>query len=288
MAPSYSDDVSLTMLSGIVDEERQRATRAAQLAAKYEEPPPAASLQPLYDRMAVLNRRLAARHAGAAELHERHIARIEQHSGDDETNRPTLLSTVAATLSTPTTAVTLRGLRRALVVVATSDVIAQAAQDLEQVMNEGPATTVMMDGATVGAGATAMLDRWPRYGPAAAELGVRSVIAAPLRLSTACLGTICAYDSAPVVRPDMASATEAVADALAQSVLDGVRSGAALGLFDDADFQPLVHQAAGMIAVYHDCGVDDAEELLRAHAFAENRPVADIAADVVHRRARLD
>jgi hypothetical protein len=244
-------------------------------------------LEPLFERMAVLYRRLAARHTAAADLHERHIARIKLWISAQETTRPTLLNTVAATLSIPAAAVTLRGLRHSSVVVATSDAVAEAAQDLERVMDEGPTTAVMADGTAVRLGEAAMLGRWPRYGPAAAELGVRSVVAAPLRLSTVCLGAICAYDSALVIRPDVASATEAVADALTQSVLDSVQSGDALGLFEE-DFQPLVHQATGMIAVYHGCDVSDAEELLRAHAFAENRPVADVASDVVNRRTSLE
>lgn len=288
MAPSYSDDVTITILSGRMNDERQRASRALLLAEKYEETPATSGLRPHYERMAELNRRLAARHTTAAELHERHIARIEQWLSDQETTRPTLLSTVAASLSIPAAAVTLRGLRHTPVVVATSDVLAQAAQDLERVMDEGPTTAVMAAGTAVRLDETGMLGRWPRYGPAAAELGVRSIVAAPLRLSTVCLGAICAYDTAPVIRPDVASATEAVADALAQSVLDSVQSGDALGLFEDADFQPVVHQAAGMIAVYHDCDVSDAEELLRAHAFAENRPVADVASDVIHRHTWLE
>jgi AmiR/NasT family two-component response regulator len=57
--------------------------------------------------------------------------------------------------------------------------------------------------------------------------------------------------------------------------------------FEETDFQPVVHQAAGMISVYHGFGIDDAEALLRAHSFAEDRPVTDVARDVVQRRTRL-
>jgi hypothetical protein len=49
-----------------------------------------------------------------------------------------------------------------------------------------------------------------------------------------------------------------------------------------------VHQATGMISVQ--LGVSLAEALLRlrAHAYGQDRPVADVAADVVGRRMRFD
>jgi AmiR/NasT family two-component response regulator len=49
-----------------------------------------------------------------------------------------------------------------------------------------------------------------------------------------------------------------------------------------------VHQASGMVSVQ--LGITVAEGLLRlrARAFAEGRPLADVAADVVTRRIRLD
>jgi hypothetical protein len=54
------------------------------------------------------------------------------------------------------------------------------------------------------------------------------------------------------------------------------------------NFQFVVHQAAGMVAVQ--LGVDVAESTLRlrAHAFGADRLVADVARDVVARRLRFD
>jgi hypothetical protein len=43
----------------------------------------------------------------------------------------------------------------------------------------------------------------------------------------------------------------------------------------------VVHQAAGMVSVQCDCGVDDAEDLLAARAFATSTPVEQIAIQVV-------
>jgi hypothetical protein len=49
-----------------------------------------------------------------------------------------------------------------------------------------------------------------------------------------------------------------------------------------------VHQATGMVAVQLDVGLDDAFARLRARAFAEARPLSELAADVVARRIRFE
>src|SRR5207302_40767 len=53
-------------------------------------------------------------------------------------------------------------------------------------------------------------------------------------------------------------------------------------------YSPQVHQATGMISAQLDVGVDEAFTLLRARAFADRKPLAELAADVVARRLRFD
>ncbi|HYS41343.1 MAG TPA: ANTAR domain-containing protein, partial [Pseudonocardiaceae bacterium] len=50
---------------------------------------------------------------------------------------------------------------------------------------------------------------------------------------------------------------------------------------------PQVHQATGMIAMQLDLTMEDAFVRLRAMAFAGQRPLAELAADVVARRVRF-
>jgi hypothetical protein len=54
------------------------------------------------------------------------------------------------------------------------------------------------------------------------------------------------------------------------------------------DFQYVVHQAAGMVAAQLEVGVGVALLRLRAHAFAIDRPLAEVARDVVARKLRFD
>ncbi len=55
-----------------------------------------------------------------------------------------------------------------------------------------------------------------------------------------------------------------------------------------ANFQIVVHQAAGMVAVQLGTPVGEALVRLRAHAFANERSLTDVARDVVARELRFD
>jgi AmiR/NasT family two-component response regulator len=55
-----------------------------------------------------------------------------------------------------------------------------------------------------------------------------------------------------------------------------------------ADFRFVVHNAAGMISVQQGISVTDALIRLRAYAFSHDRPLTDVAQDVIDRRIRLE
>lgn len=131
--------------------------------------------------------------------------------------------------------------------------------DLEYTLGEGPGGTR------------------PRYGPAVADLGVHSVASAPLRRGSHHLGAVTAFD---------APAENRLGELAGVLLLPEYNFG--LPLVAEADAQAVVHQAAGMIAAQHECGVDDALALIRAHAFASNRGTEHVAARIVGRELRLD
>ncbi len=58
-------------------------------------------------------------------------------------------------------------------------------------------------------------------------------------------------------------------------------------LDDAASHRAEVHQASGMVAVQLGVPVVDAAARLRAHAYAADRSVVDVARDIVERRLRL-
>jgi ANTAR domain len=55
-----------------------------------------------------------------------------------------------------------------------------------------------------------------------------------------------------------------------------------------ADFQYVVHQASGMVAAQLDVSVGQALIRLRAYAFGDDRPLTEVAQEVVARKLRFD
>ena len=278
-------------------EERRRAVRAAEIAARYEELAAAGPehLWSLRIRMAVLHRQMQTRHRTSAALHEVHAIRMKAWAdGRGPAYQPVFMSAVAATKGVGSAAATLYGRRPAAAVTAASDALARAAHDLEIVLGEGPAVTAMTAGVPVSAVGGSLADRWPLYGPAIGELGVRAVVAVPLRNATDCLGTLCAYSHEPVLPDSVVAIAGRVADAVTHTMLlsppNATASGAAcdVPLFGESDYQAIVHQAAGMVAVQFGCGIDDAEHVLRARAFADSLPLEEVALSVLRQETRLD
>ncbi len=114
----------------------------------------------------------------------------------------------------------------------------------------------------------------------------------PLRVGTVRLGALNLYRDRPGLLNDEQHADAlVVADVAARWVLDaqaGAPSGAmAKELEAGADFHFAVHNAAGMVSVQEGISVAEALIRLRAFAFGNDRPLADVADDVVARRLRL-
>lgn len=263
--------------------DRRRAARAAALARSYEERSDGPeSLLALRARLAVLHRQKEERHQASAVLHELYAARMEAWlAGEPRLNLPPVfMSAVAAAIGVGSAAAMVRGRHPSASVAAASDATARAAYDLEAATGEGPAVAAVAGRASVRAGSRDVLRRWPLYGPAAAELGVRAVTAIPLQVSASCVGALCVYGSEPDIPDTVAAAAGRVADALAHTMLVPA-SGPGAGLFSEADYQAVAHQAAGMVSVRYGCGTGDAEALLRARSFAEGRPVEEIARGVL-------
>jgi hypothetical protein len=58
-------------------------------------------------------------------------------------------------------------------------------------------------------------------------------------------------------------------------------------LSEHEGYRAEIDQATGMITVQLDTGIDDAFARLRAHAYAQDRSLSDVALDVVTRRLRF-
>lgn len=102
-------------------------------------------------------------------------------------------TTTAGTVGAGVTIVDERGRRSR----AVSDEMAGRADALQYELEEGPCLTAQQTGRLVRIDDTATDPRWRRWDSAAAELGVRSVLSAPLLVAEESIGAIKVYSGQP-------------------------------------------------------------------------------------------
>lgn len=172
-----------------------------------------------------------------------------------------------------------------------------AALELEQLqldLGEGPCLEAHRTGSVVVVpDLWAEAARWPVYAAAASERGLRSVHAFPLQMGGIRLGVMDVYRREPghLAEEDVVCAlTYADVAVLVVLHLHGVdRSGPEqLGALEEAfSAHPEIHQATGMVSVQADTDLRSALLLIRARAFADGRPMLDVALDVIRRVVRF-
>jgi hypothetical protein len=178
------------------------------------------------------------------------------------------------------------------VVCATDDISAKI-EELQLTLGEGPCIDAAVAGSPVLIpdlhGAPDLgVERWPAFMQGAAAAGVRAVFALPLRVGAISVGVIDLYRDQPGdLGPDQLPAALMAADAAALALLYLDVDGDA-AFTDDHDsrssYQLQVHQATGMVMAQLNVSIDEAFLVLRARAFSDGRPLAELASDVVARR----
>jgi hypothetical protein len=134
--------------------------------------------------------------------------------------------------------------------------------------------------------------RWPMFAASALDAGVAAISALPLRVGAERIGTMNLYrdQPGPLSPPQLADAL-AVANLIAQAVLALQAHAPTETLarrLADVPFRAVVHQATGMISAQLDTGVAEALIRLRSYAYAQDRPIDEIADLVVAGTLRFD
>ncbi len=135
--------------------------------------------------------------------------------------------------------------------------------------------------------------RWVAFTPPAVEAGARAVFGFPLQVGAVQLGALNLYRDRPGPLSDDQYADALVLAGVAARAVLAIQAQAPPGalapeLEVEANFRFVVHQASGMVAVQLGVGVGEALICLRAYAFANDRPVTEVAEDVVGRRLLFD
>jgi GAF domain-containing protein len=135
------------------------------------------------------------------------------------------------------------------------------------------------------------LRRWPVYAPAVHEAGIRAVFAFPLQIGAARLGVLDVFRTSVggLSRQELGRAF-GFADCAVTAMLDVQERATAGrdGLDEALDHRAVLFQAQGMVMVQLGVSLAEAMVRMRAYAYAENRQLHDVAADIVARRWRFD
>lgn len=166
-------------------------------------------------------------------------------------------------------------------------------EELQYTFGEGPCIDAHRIGAVVAEPnlASPSVPRWPAFTPKVIAAGVRAIFGFPIRIGAARVGALNLYrDEAGSLSDDQHADALVIADVIAQTLLT-VQASATFGSLPaqlDADLHSAVHQAAGMVSVQLGVSVGEALVRLRAYAFATDRPLTEVAHDVIDRVLTFD
>ncbi len=178
--------------------------------------------------------------------------------------------------------------------LCTTDEVSQLIEELQYTLGEGPCVDAYQQDQVVAEPhlADPVTRRWPGFTPSALQAGVRAVFGFPLRAGAVHLGALNLYrDSPGPLTGEQHADALVVADVAARWVLEA-QAGAppdmvAEELEAGADFHFAVHNAAGIVSVQQRISVTEALIRLRAYAFGSERPLAEVARDVIAGTLRL-
>jgi GAF domain-containing protein len=135
--------------------------------------------------------------------------------------------------------------------------------------------------------------RWLAFTPPVFEAGVRALFAFPLHVGAVRVGSLDLYrDHSGTLSDDQHADALILADVVAQAVLTMQAKAPPDELATQLEAvmtpQNVVYQAVGMVSAQIGVSVDESLTRLKAHAFAKDCLLSELAQDVVARRLRFD
>jgi GAF domain-containing protein len=176
-----------------------------------------------------------------------------------------------------------------------SSAVARSLVDLEIVVNEGPCTQAGATDSLVSVAdlRSTRLSNWILFGPAALDLGVRSVMGVPIRIGAIRLGVLGLYNVEPGEFSEEQSTDALLMASVVARGIVALQAGAppdtlSQELQSESAFDFSVHQAAGMLAVQGSMSIANALIALRMHAFGVSESLSSVATRVIARDLRFD
>lgn len=179
--------------------------------------------------------------------------------------------------------------------VCTTNNVSRLIEELQYTLGEGPCVDAYHQDRPVLEPnlAEPSAPRWMAFALPAIAAGARAVFGFPLQVGAVRLGALNLYRDQPGPMSDEQHADALVmADVSAAAVLmmgaNAPPGKVAVELEHGADFRYVVHQASGMVAVQLNVSIAQAMMRLRGYSFSSDRPLTEVAGDVVARRLRFD
>jgi hypothetical protein len=175
--------------------------------------------------------------------------------------------------------------------VCASSPMVEAVEEAQYALGEGPCIDAFSskEPVLVPDLASTEFNRWSEFRHGALIAGVRAAFGFPLLVGPICIGTLNLYNDRV---GDLTISQFADAVTVAQVVVRRVlkwqskaESGAVAWQLEQVPaHRAVIHQATGKVSVQARVSVDDALDLLRAHAFAEGELLSNVAEDVMEGR----
>lgn len=170
--------------------------------------------------------------------------------------------------------------------VACSDKLATEVNDLQYQLGEGPCLAALAQASPMRVDDAATDDRWPRFGRAAAALGVASALSLPLCAREETIGALNLYGLGRHAFGDAETRrAEKFAENAAGALALGLRlvSYAALTdqLRESLASRAVIDQAVGVIMAQDRCGQDKAFSVLRSASQNRNLKLRQVAQEIV-------
>jgi hypothetical protein len=179
--------------------------------------------------------------------------------------------------------------------LSATDEIAARIEAHQVITGEGPAVDAVARGGPVLVDDLAtQFDRWPGFLAALGRDARGSMFAFPLQIGAIAVGVLDLYRAKPVpVEPAEMTAMLAVTDIVTMVLLSRAppadfNTNAADSWWTPSPSSSEIHQATGMVVAQLSVPPRVAYLRLRAHAFAQDRPLTEVAREVIERQLRFD
>jgi hypothetical protein len=171
--------------------------------------------------------------------------------------------------------------------ISATDARAGRVDELQLDLGEGPCWDALITRAPVLEPDFASSETWPAFSDGIREENIAAIFAFPLMFGPLEIGAVDLYSSTPMQLTDLQQKQSMALSAIVSRILlRHAVSGGEPG--ETTTFsRRLIHQATGMVLAQLGTKADDAYLIIQARAFADNRPMRDVAEDIIERRIRF-